>query len=79
MLNPQANRDPSDLIASVCLNPDDTAVHELDPICTGSDMNVESLLMPFPSRPLPAEPQVNKDPLSVIAEVCISPAETFFY
>ena len=60
-------------MAAVPSPPADTAVQELDPICTGLDF---SDVVPSPNRPKVPEPHVNNKLSDLIAAVKKFPAET---
>jgi hypothetical protein len=53
-------------MAAVNAAPAATAVHELDPICTGEDLET---VVPSPNAPLVPAPHVNKVPPERMAAV----------
>ena len=57
------NNIPSDLIAAVWEAPAETAVQELEPICTGLDLPTA---VPSPNRPEVPAPQAYKNPIGPV-------------
>ena len=63
---PQLNKIPFVIMPCMLPKPADTAVHELEPICTGDDLLT---VVPSPNRPVTPDPQVNNVPPDLTAAV----------